>query len=136
MRINDVREIAAIRMKPGEALKNPRIRYQHYIKCGFDYPEEFIIGFDGLTLVFSDRFPCSKIAEYEKLFKDYAKGRTLDSKRQAARMKTISKRFGKQGELTALKMFNCCHSGRQAGKERTETEPGGRNHDRIQFLSI
>ena len=109
MKINDIRDIAIVRMEPERALRNPHFRYQHYMRCYLDRPEDFLVGYSGHSLIFSDIFSYTEIDEYEKLFKNFAKAKELDSRGQATRMKKISKIFGKQGVLAARKMFKNCH---------------------------
>ena len=138
MKTRDVKEISTVRMNPLQALKDPTIRYQHYIKVGFDYPEEFLVGYYGLTLIFSDSLSYPKMEEAEKLFRGYAKADTTTSRKQNERMKRIIKEFGKQGVLVALNMFKYCHPRQYIDDELiiAKAQLGGRSHDGIQFLSI
>ena len=43
------------------------------------------------------------------MFRKFAKAKALDSRGQDTRLEAIKKKFGKQGETAAIRLFNACH---------------------------
>ena len=120
MKVNSIKDVATLCMRPEQALRNPHIRYLHYMRNYLDYPEEFLVGYHGGILIFSDRFTRDEISEHEKLLKNFAKAKFLNSRGQDTRLKKIRKIFGKQGETAAMSLFKDCHKNLQTGKTKRE----------------
>lgn len=122
MKINSIDDVATIAMEPYQALRNPHIRHLHYMRNYLDTPEQFLVGYHKGTLVFSNQIPENEIVKYEKLFRNYAKAKTLDSRGQETRLNAIIKRFGKQGETAAMKLFEDCHKNKKTGKKQRNSK--------------
>lgn len=119
MRINNIDDIITLRMEPERALKLPKIRYQHFMRCYLDHSDDFLVGYCKGSLIFSDRFTYSEIEKHEKLFRNFAKAKDLDSRGQETRMNKIKKIFGKQGEAAAMNLFADIHKLKRTGKKQS-----------------
>lgn len=122
MKIKTIDDVITLALEPYQALRNPHIRHSHYMRNYLDNPEQFLIGYYGGSLIFSNKIPENEIVKYEKLFRNYAKAKALDSRGQDTRLKAITKRFGKQGETAAMKLFEDCHKNQKTGKRQRNSK--------------
>lgn len=139
MKMINIDDVWTMAIEPRQALRDTDIRYTHYMRNFLDTPEEFLVGYSKTCLMFSKSLPDDVILKYENMFKKFAKAKVLDSRLQNTRIEAIKKKFGKQGETAAIKLFNACHgisNTKRTQKEKTSLFFYLSGEDREKLLAL